>query len=305
MTTRTDDDLERLLRSTLDSHAATVSTGPAWTGTPGRPAQRHWIAPLVAATLVVAVVGAYLVAHTRRSTPPASPRPDFTSFAVVGYPVTSRLTYADRRSVLVRTAHGPRYGDVAVDVWSPGGYERLPLQHKRAVTISGHRGYAGVSGYEESRHKTRPIRDVIWQFAPKRWAVVQQMGNLKRVPTMAELVAVARAVRPSTVVAQTTPFRLTALPTGFPFDHVEVQPSAGVLLLMLETPRHRTLTLTAGPANEPSDKGGDVTLRHDGTQLDIFGSQLHGAPTPADRAAMRFIARHLVWDTTDLRFIVP
>lgn len=305
MTTRTDDDLERLLRWTFDAQAATVSSGPAWTGVPEQHAHRRWIAPLVAAALVAAVVGAYLGMHPRHNTPPAAARPDFTSFAVIGYPVTSRSTYSDEHSVTVRTPHGPSYGDVVVYVYPAGGYQHTRLDHQRRVSVSGHRAYAGWGGYELYHGKDRPLLEVDWQFAPHRWAVAQQMGALKRTPSAAEVLAVARASRPTQLVALTTPFRLTAVPARFGFGHVEVQPKDGVLILVLETTRHRSLTLTAGPADDPTDTGGDITLRHGGTQIDIFGSQAHGGPSAADRAAMRFVRRHLVWDTTDLRFIVP
>jgi hypothetical protein len=304
---RTDDDLERLLRATLDSRACTVTTGPHWTGATGRRAPRRWIAPLVAAALVLVLAGAFVIFRVHRTTTaPAHPGRDFTSFDVPGYPITSRLTYGNERSVIVRTPHGVRYGDVDVSLYAAGKYQFSRLQHQRRVLISGHAGYTGWAGFEDHQGKTRPLHAVVWRYAPQRWAVVQQLGNLNRVPPAADLLAIARATRPDEQLGQTTPFRITTVPAGYRFDHVEVQPSARVLILVLEGRGNQMLTLTASPVGSGATTPGDLIRQHGDTVLDINAWSSRGqSATAATRSAARYVAAHLVWGTADLGVLLP
>lgn len=72
----TQPDLERILRSTLNSHADTVSHGPAWSGAGAAPdialaprGRRRWLAPLAAVAVVLTVVaGAIALRHDDPST---------------------------------------------------------------------------------------------------------------------------------------------------------------------------------------------------------------------------------------------
>jgi hypothetical protein len=83
-TMRDDQDLERLLRDTLAARAETVTSGPAWAPIVDAPHRPHrWLAPLIAAAVVVAVaVGVIVVErsshHTNAVHPSPSPSPSIT-----------------------------------------------------------------------------------------------------------------------------------------------------------------------------------------------------------------------------------
>lgn len=312
--TRTNDDLERLLRATLTTRSRTVDYGPSWEPLADR-SRRRWrpsrpqvvVALAAAAAVVLGLAATIVVLHLRsdRGTPAATtPARAFTSFEVPGYTVTSRGTQSGgSRDVVVRTPGGEAAGNVDVTVYSPHEYVFNRLQDQKRVQVSGHRGYSGWAGSEEYHGHMRPLHDVIWQFAPDQWAVAQQMGNLRVVPRMVAILRVARAARPTQHLALTTPFRLGALPAGYTFDQLEAQPS-GVIFLFLDASGQRRIRLTYTPAGTPQD-GGPVTVRHAGAVVSIVAFPWAGKTTPADKAVARQAAHHIVWGTTELSRIVP
>ncbi len=315
--TRTDDDLERLLRATLSTHARTVEYGPAWNA----PADvdrrrsgvnRRRVPAAVAAVLVLALVATLAVFHLRGqkpqpSAPAGPPRSSFTTFDVPGYRVTSRETLGDgARSVTVRTPGGEASGDVVVTLWAPHAYTFARLGHQVVVQVSGHRGFAGTAGTEQYHNHDRPIHAVVWQFARDQWAVAQQLGDIERVPSAAAILAVARATRPGQHRHLTTPFRLDALPAGYRLDQVIVPSSSHVVFLLLHARRDRSLEFVAEPTDtrRAGTEPGAVVVRHSGVTVSIFAIGPHGRPG-ADRALARQSGQHIVWGTTDLSRVVP
>ncbi len=313
--TRTDDDLERLLRTTLTTQARTVDHGPHWSspadaGRRRSSASRWQWAAAVAAVCVLGLVATLAIVHAgrqHRSTPPGGlPASAFTSFDVTGYKITSRETLGDgSRSVTVRTPNGEPSGDVAVTLWAPHTYTFSQLTHQVVVEVSGHRGYAGVDGTEQYRGHDRPMHSVVWEFAPDQWAVAQQMGNIHRVPRPAEILAVARATRPGQHLALTTPFRLEVLPAGYRLDQVIVPSSSHIVFLLLHASRDRSLEFVAQPTDERNTvtEPGTVVVRHGGVTVSIFAT---GPDARSQRRALATQAsRQVRWGTTDLSRIVP
>ncbi len=314
--TRTDDDLERLLRSTLAVQAATVDYGPTWSPTADavrpqrRPRVQRPMVAAVAAALVLGLVATLAILHVnrhQRPTPPAGlPASAFTSFDVTGFTVTSRETLGDgARSVTVRTPHGAAGGDVAVTLWAPHTYTFARLGHQVVVQVSGHRGYAGSDGTEQYRQHNRPIHAVAWRFAPDQWAVAQQVGDVSRVPSPADVLAVARATRPHQHIALSTPFRLDALPAGYSLDQVILGPSH-VVFLLLHAGRDHSLELVAEPtSSRDAVEPAAVVYRDSDVRVTILAIGPSGRPQRTDQALARQAGRHIVWGTTDLSRIVP
>lgn len=314
---RTDDDLERLLRATLSTQARAVDYGPHWS-TPDLarqhrhvPRARRWQLA-VAAALVLGLIATLVIVRTRhqqRPTPPAGlPASAFTTFDVTGYTITSRETLGDgARSVTVRTPHGERSGDVGVTLWLPHRYRFSPLEHQVAVQVSGHRGFAGTGGTELYRNHDRPLHTVVWEFAPDQWAVAQQIGNIRRVPSPAAILAVARATRPDQHLRLTTPFRLDALPAGYSLDQVIAAPSSQIVFLLLHAGAKRSLEFIAQPP-DPRRAPGDpqaLVYRRGGVEVTVIAIGPSGRPQPGDRALARQAGLNIIWGTTDLSHIVP
>ncbi len=316
--TRTDDDLERLLRATLTAQSRTVDYGPSWAGPEhAKPAARiHWrpqvrprVAVAVAAVIALGLAAMVVVIQLRpgHRTPPATglPASAFTSFDVAGYPVTTRATMGDgSRSVTVRTPRGDASGDVAVTLWAPHTYKFSPLQHQSVVLVSGHRGYAGTDGFEQYHGRDRALHTVVWEFAPDQWAVAEQVGNIKRVPTPAAILAVARAARPYQHLPLTTTFRLVAVPTGYTLDQV-ILSSSDVVFLLLHAGRDHSLEFIAQRADRrasPSEPGAAV-YRNGAVTVTIVAIGPNGRP--GNHALTRQAGSHIAWGTTDLSRIVP
>ncbi len=133
-----------------------------------------------------------------RSTPPAAARPDFTSFDVVGYPVTSRLHLrrrAQRHGAHAARSELRRRGRLRcirrADTSTPGLH--APAARDR---VSGHRGYAGIGAATScTTARTAPAARRSTGSSPRTsWAVAQQMGGSQRASRPPpSVLAVARA----------------------------------------------------------------------------------------------------------------
>jgi hypothetical protein len=309
--TRTDDDLERLLRTTLDSHAATVVAGPAWTGSNGRPQQRRWVAPLLAAAVVAALTATLAVLYLYRSRPAPVLKPsgfDFTTFSVAGYEITDRTTMDGIRSVSVcsgSSSTGMCHRSVDLTTWAKGDYTFTPLQQQRRVMISGHRGYTGVNGTDQfNNRKPRPIRAVIWEYAPGTWAVMQSIGGVPLTP-IAEMVRIARAAHPEQELTMPgAPFRVTYRPPGFTLYAVVTYERSRSLQVTLHGRHNSSLEIYEQYVHGAARP--DVhSVRHGDIEVSVFTSGARAGAAPADNARAARVLRSLVWQPTALGQIVP
>lgn len=258
---RDDMDLERLLRATLTTKAGGIDSGPAWTGAPvtelHAPHHRGWVAPLLAAAAVIALVaGAFALrpgttnhhrtpAATGTPSPSPTPSPRVTPTPGPAKPHAVRVAslswfamtklagfqYGERTS-------GATYRQVGVKPTSdtalpPGCNSCAPWTAYVTVFAEGRFDAATVAGWQRTTvHGATayvgrttwiggghtPVATLAWQFRSGRWAVVQ--GLTPATSPTAALVHIAGAVRPTQDEPLRVPFRLGYVPAGLPVTHV-------------------------------------------------------------------------------------
>jgi len=311
--TRTDDDLERLLRATFAGRASKVTHGPGWTPTQVRTRHR-WIAPVVAAALVLGVVATFVGLQARRSdSPPATPpaeSQDLTSFPVPGYPVAGMLWAEAYRAVAVRMPGGHTAQNKADAIVFDFGTRAYPFKGFRSaarITVAGqHPGFRGQAPAIPDAG-THLLPTVVWNYAPGRWALVQSIDG-RPAPSTRALLRLAAAARPDGHLTVTTAFRFSAVPAGYRVAGAQVVVSSQTTVLQLRNARGTMLTVTSTPVH--SGFGREIALgagvvRHGRLLLVIDASERHRAPSAADRSAAAFLRTHLVWERSTLARVVP
>jgi hypothetical protein len=311
--TRTDDELEQLLRATLSSQADTVTAGPSWARAEV-PSRRRWIAPLIAAAVVLGLVATVVALRSQHSaTPPATPPApksgaDFTAFPVPGYPVAGVLFQSGYRAVAVRTprTHDKNKADAIVFAMGPRGYDFRGFRSQAHITVDGRPGYRGTAPALPNNDGHR-VPTIVWNDVPDHWALVQSVEDQPAPPT-ATLLRIAAVAQPSGHMSVPTPFRFSAVPAGYRPNFVSVTNSGRLINLQFTTRHGGQVVVTELPANgrlASEVPAAPRVVRHDDQLIVIDAFRRNGVAAPGDEAAAAFLRTHLVWEPTTLDHVVP
>ncbi|HZZ95977.1 MAG TPA: hypothetical protein VFE19_03120 [Jatrophihabitantaceae bacterium] len=247
---RNDQDLERLLRATLDGRADLVQDGPRWETTAVPSHRRRWLAPAVAAAVVAALAGALVAlqqANDDQSRPTRSPSPTVRSAPDPSPTATSLppTAHPARRAALTTFGLRPLPGYATHAAWSEPGYRqravRIIADPDEPIGCNGCESasdyitvYAkgrfdaaanGVTSWPTTSVANHPthlgqlawvggpstrLPTMAWEYEPDSWALVQGVTPLGG--RTATLQQVAAAVEPSAAEPILVPFRLTWAP---------------------------------------------------------------------------------------------